>query len=139
MLYVLLLYCLVEAEASAHESPIRVYNVPDEALPLRSRRQQWSVLRAVRCRRHRLGTKFRDLLLAVHFSQVLTCRLVNRQLGGYPSRIAHADWPVILPSIVSIIRRFNRQCDLLMQALQWRGKTVVFSRYSLPCPVCDLD
>ena len=105
MLYVLLLYCLVEAEASAHESPIRVYNVPDEALPLRSRRQQWSVLRAVRCRRHRLGTKFRELLLAVHFSQVgvLTCRLVNRQLGGYPSRIAHADWPVILERVVAFV------------------------------------
>ena len=106
MLYVLLLYCLVEAEASAHESPIRVYNVPDEALPLRSRRQQWSVLHAVRCRRHRLGTKFRDLLLAVHFSRlrsVLTCRLVNRQLGEYPSRIAHADWPVILERVVAFV------------------------------------
>ena len=33
MLYVLLLYCLVEAEASAHESPIRVYNVPEEDVP----------------------------------------------------------------------------------------------------------
>ena len=47
-------------------------------------------------------TKFRDLLLAAHFSQVLTCRLVNRQLG-VSLRIAHADWPVILERVVAFV------------------------------------